>query len=130
MPKEKLPTDEPSRLPPTSAALKFVKNAQAEPSVNKASLHEEKVVEIQPEVKPASSTKPSRRKAELKATNSKAVPIAYLPLSTRIRADLKRRLKRLSHAREDCGHEIKSIQQFFELALIEWLDSQDDESPR
>ena len=53
-------------------------------------------------------------------------PVAYKPFSTRIRADLKRQLKRLSHRREDTNHEIRHVQDFIEQAVVEWLERQED----
>ncbi|MCA9168464.1 MAG: hypothetical protein KDB23_12395 [Planctomycetales bacterium] len=50
----------------------------------------------------------------------------YDPFTTRVRRDIKRQLKRLSYHREETGHEVRSVQQFVELALTEWLERQED----
>ena len=70
-----------------------------------------------------SNSKPSRKPREkVEAATTRPV---YEPFSTRLRADLKRQLKKLSHQREDAGHRDYKIQHLVERAIQEWLAKQD-----
>lgn len=107
---------------PQSAALTFIKR--------KAEVVGEGT---QPEVKRSSrqptmtKTSPVADTAEPKqpVTLRRAQP-PFEPFSTRIRRDLKRQLKRLSHRREDEGIEVCTVQQFVDEALTTWLQQQPD----
>ena len=107
-----------AREAPTSAALKFVQKSNSEPANQ---------IDTQPsDVSPkATTTRKPRRQASQRSEKP-----TYQPFSTRLRSDLKRRLKRLSYEREEQDAEVKSVQQFVEEAILKWLDSQDDVSAR
>ena len=108
---------------PQSAALAFVKKSNAgltaesgsprrRRSESKEQVHKERS-ELPPQDWQAASTSRTRKPT-------------YLPFSTRIRADLKRRLKRLSHHREDQGYEQFAVTDFVEEAIMAWLDRQEE----
>lgn len=122
MSQTKLRTADPASGPENKAVIKFVEKKQAasdQPSVssntNPLPINEEN------ELGPAK--KPRRTK---RSQSTPAEPIVYKPLSTRIRSDLKRKLKRLSYDREDAGHDVRHVQDFIEEALTQWLDRQAD----
>lgn len=108
---------------PTSAALKFVQQSNARRSNDNGT--------EQSNTSPAitkTPTAPKKRSAKTRKPSATVptVEAPYQPFSTRLRSDLKRRLKRLSHEREDQGAEVKSVQQFVEEAILMWLESQED----
>lgn len=118
-----------SSEPPASAALKFVKREVrgAQP-------------EVAPELEPPTSGRENQAKAEpaprdltpprqvTKAGDGPRDPRdgIYEPFSTRLPHGMKRRLKRLSHYREDAGYELCKVQHFVEEALSHWIENQEE----
>jgi len=111
---------------PSKAALKFVtpprnlgdlddQSHQKDAASDTVELSPQQIVSSGPETQLSTAVK-----------HESSTPPAYQPFSTRLRCDLKRRLKRLSHYREDAGHEAWSVQEFVELAISDWLDRQDE----
>ncbi|MCA9214318.1 MAG: hypothetical protein KDB27_14700 [Planctomycetales bacterium] len=99
---------------PTSAALKFVQKSNSQLANHSDGNHNT-----------PSSEDATRRKRRQSPKQPRKVKPTYQSFSTRIRSDLKRRLKRLSHEREEQDAEIKSVQQFVEEAVLMWLDEQE-----
>ena len=107
-------TEETETMPP-SAAIDFVKRQTSSKSKKGPVDDDDSVNETEKQVNDSDRTIDQR----------KMKPV-YQPFSTRLRLDLKRRLKRLSHYREDIGHETQSVTQFVEEALLEWLEHQEE----
>lgn len=119
MTKDLSPTAEP--ITPTSAALKFVQKSSARPNNSGIADQEDSSLQGTTDV-----PKKRTRKSKQPPASMQTVKAVYQPFSTRLRSDLKRRLKRLSHDREDRDAEVKSVQQFVEEAILLWLDAQED----
>ena len=98
---------------PTSAALKFVQNSKTKPAARSERAQSQQL-----------SSETTARTSRRRVAKQVEKP-TYQPFSTRLRSDLKRRLKRLSYEREEQDAEVKSVQQFVEEAVLMWLDSQD-----
>ena len=98
---------------PTSAALKFVQKSKTKPTARTDETQRHQ-----------SSSETTDRTPRRRVPQQVEKP-TYQPFSTRLRSDLKRRLKRLSYEREEQDAEVKSVQQFVEEAILMWLDSQD-----
>ena len=103
---------------PPSAALKFVQKSKTKPTTRTDAVQRH-------QSSPETTTRTPRRQVAKQVEKP-----TYQPFSTRLRSDLKRRLKRLSYEREEQDAEVKSVQQFVEEAILKWLDSQDDVSAR
>lgn len=114
-------TEETDTMPP-SAAINFVKR-QANPKSRQRLTADD--ASAQPPRNGQPDTEDSDDTSNVRSNQRKMKPV-YQPFSTRLRLDLKRRLKRLSHYREDIGHETQSVTRFVEEALLAWLEHQEE----
>lgn len=117
---------EPRKPARSSAALEFVKQANADRPVGESAVDE---LPLRADAKPEARGMNANPKSKTRSPAPVLKQTTYQPFSTRIRSDLKRRLKRLSFHREEQEAEIKSVQHFVEEAIIQWLDSQDEPQP-
>ena len=111
---------------PPATALKFV--ASKKQKVSKADSESRKPGEKAATTEPT-ALEEKQHERPTDRTGRKSVDkkrLRYEPFSTRLRDDIKRRLKRLSHFREDNDHEVRTVQQFVNEALIQWLAKQDE----
>ena len=107
MTKEAVQSNETEEMP-TSTALRFVKRKQEQDSkaCEEILAHsDETSMPAKPKPKLKATVAPESKEVVSPTPASKKARI-YEPFSTRIRHDLKRQLKRLSHKREDEGHEV------------------------
>lgn len=114
-----------------SVALEFVKSeltSESKEPTAPADVTPASVREPEPENRPAPKpARPARkRQAQVvaKAPAGDSGRAVYEPFSTLLRRDLKLTLKRLAFEREQAGSDSKTVKQFVEEAIVQWVATQ------